>query len=176
MRRTTIALYVLALGFAGSQMSCGPVTCDPSALGDCTSSTSCDASTKGCVTRASCAKDSDCPGGYACGASDPKTCFVNCAALGSATDLYCKQGYTCSTTKYTCDQITGCTPDGSSSQCNGGQCDAVTKNCFPVKSCSQDSDCPNNFACSLSECYQSCVRDTQCATGKTCNTTTNTCG
>lgn len=170
--RLNVALYALALAAVATQTSCGPPTCDPANTGDCSSGTSCDATSKTCVKPSSCTSDDSCPGGYACGASEPK-CFTNCAALGSATDLFCKSGYKCGAS-FTCDVITNCTPDGSSSYCNGGQCDANTKNCVPVKKCSSDADC-GNYACSLSECYLSCSRDTQCAAGKTCATATGKC-
>jgi hypothetical protein len=171
--RVNLAALALALVGVTTQFSCGPSTCNPANTGDCATGLECDPVTKACVTPSSCSNDAACPGGYACGATEPKKCFVNCAALGSGTDIFCKAGSKCSAT-FTCDVITGCTPDGSSSFCNGGQCDATTKTCAPAKVCAVDADC-GNFGCSLSECYASCARDTQCATGKTCNTTTNKC-
>jgi hypothetical protein len=62
---------------------------------------------------------------------------------------------------------------------NQERCDATTKKCEPVKSCTQDSQC-SGYVCSVSNvCERNChgqsnIDDSFCTTGYTCNTS-NAC-
>jgi hypothetical protein len=169
-------IFVLIISAAGCDNTTGIIDCTPKGIDSkCSASERCDATTKKCMTAVSCSKNSEC-NGYAC--SITSVCERNCGTTTGSSDNLCGEGYKCNATTYVCTKIASCDPAdfNNTIQCNGWHCDGATKMCKSSPSCSDDTPC-GSYACDIlnGHCWLSCAATAQCSSGKTCNTTTNTC-
>lgn len=154
---------VMIIGCSGQPSSA--TSCEPTKAEGCAATETCDAATKTCVASKPCGTDVDC-GGFACSNS---ACKTSCDAGGVPANAACAVGYTCRDDR-TCKAVDSCDPKKapSSGDCNGGDCDASTKNCVIArKACANDGECANQFACIAASgvdryCAASCRANSDC--------------
>jgi hypothetical protein len=140
-----------------------------------TTGTSTSTGTGGVPAPVYCGHPSDCTSGTFC-ATDGTCHNGMCQAVGDCIFGYqCMSGSCVSANPNACDKDSDCAagsvciagPDGK-----GGTCTAAPNQCFDSGQCGKTGP---NASCVAGKCAVSCMSDTDCIDGYTCNTTLGTC-
>jgi hypothetical protein len=121
------------------------------------------------VPRKPCTSDGQCADRFICDtAKGAGYCRRTCAG----TSDNCQEGSFCEKAGAkvgTCTLATACAPKKGDDDCYGFVCDASTSLCVAPRRCKATPECGGTYACVGGKCKAGCVRDTDCAAGKTCD-------